>query len=351
MTKKNEPRNPTIREVAKLAHVGVMTVSRVINEHASVRPSTRKRVEAAIQQLGYRQNEAARLLKGQRAKIIGLIVPDLSDVFFASCAHTVQQLARAAGFMTLVASSERDEELEIREAELMASRMISGLLIVTSTTANNERLRNLQSVDLPIVAFDRPLPGLSSDSVLVENRVGAEEAVKHLIDHGHKRIVCLGYDEEVYTVHERVIGYRNQMQASGLTAEVAGGVSSFEQVREWVAATMAAEDRATAVFALNHRTSSYLLRALAEKKVKVPDEMAIIGFDDFELASVVTPALTTVYQSPVDLARRAMSLVLERIRSDKSVAEEPPAKIMLPTRLIVRKSCGPHPDSEIDMSI
>src|ERR1700728_1930885 len=105
---KHEGRRPTIRDVAKLARVGLMTVSRVINNHPSVRASTRKKVEAAIVQLGYRQNEAARLLKGQRAKLIGLIVPDLSDTFFASCAHTVQQIARANGYMTLVVSSERD---------------------------------------------------------------------------------------------------------------------------------------------------------------------------------------------------------------------------------------------------
>src|ERR1700761_9556812 len=108
---KTESRNPTIREVAKLARVGLMTVSRVINDHPSVRPTTRKKVEAAIEQLGYQQNEAARLLKGQRAKIIGLIVPDLSDSFFAACAHTIQHIARAYGYMTLVVASERDSEL------------------------------------------------------------------------------------------------------------------------------------------------------------------------------------------------------------------------------------------------
>ncbi len=100
--KKIEAKKPTIREVAKLAHVGLMTVSRVINHHPSVRATTRKKGEAAIAQLGYQQNEAARLLKGQRARMIGLIVPDLSDQFFAICAHTVQQMARAHGYMTLV---------------------------------------------------------------------------------------------------------------------------------------------------------------------------------------------------------------------------------------------------------
>ena len=124
---------PTIREVAKLARVGLMTVSRVINNHPGVRPSTGKKVEAAIAQLGYQQNEAARQLKGQRSKIIGLIVPDLSDIFFASCAHTVQHLAREQGYMTLVVSSGRDADLEVEQAQLMANRMVSGLLVVTST--------------------------------------------------------------------------------------------------------------------------------------------------------------------------------------------------------------------------
>src|ERR1700733_13747486 len=121
---KHEGRRPTIREVAKLARVGLMTVSRVINNHPSVRSTTRKKVEAAIAQLGYQQNEAARMMKGQRAKLIGLIVPDLSDQFFAACAHTVQQIARAHGYMTLVVSSERDANLEFQQAELMATRRV-----------------------------------------------------------------------------------------------------------------------------------------------------------------------------------------------------------------------------------
>jgi len=184
---------PTIRDVAKLARVGLMTVSRVINHHPSVRPATRKKVESAIAQLGYRQNEAARLLKGQRAKLIGLIVPDLSDSFFASCAHTLQQIARSHGYMTLVVSSERDPELEFKEAELMAERKVSGLLIVTSTRNGDERIRELQKTGLAIVAFDRPLPGADTDCVLVENRAGSEAAVQHLIGHGHKRIVCIRF--------------------------------------------------------------------------------------------------------------------------------------------------------------
>jgi LacI family transcriptional regulator len=335
-------RKPTIREVAKLARVGLMTVSRVINQHPSVRPSTRKKVEAAIAQLGYQQNEAARLLKGQRAKMIGLIVPDLSDGFFATCAHTIQHIARLHGYMTLVVSSERDPDLEFQQAELMASRKVSGLLIVTSTKPGDTRLRELQDTGLAIVAFDRPLPGTDTDCVLVENRAGAEEAVAHLIEHGHRRIACIGYDETVFTIHERVQGYIHRMNASGYKPELGFKLLTLDDVRHWLAAALVAKDRPTAIFSINHRTSGYLLRALFEQKVRVPEDMALIGFDDFDLAGIVTPPLTTVSQSAVDLARRSMGLLLDGIKGAQSGYPSSPAKIMLPATLLIRGSCGYH---------
>jgi LacI family transcriptional regulator len=340
---KPQSSTPTIRDVAKLARVGLMTVSRVINNHASVRPATRKKVEAAIVQLGYRQNEAARLLKGQRAKLIGLIVPDLSDSFFASCAHTVQQIARAHGYMTLVVSSERDADLEFQEAELMASRRVSGLLIVTSTQDGDVRLRELQNTGLAIVAFDRPLPGSGTDCVLVENRIGAEEATQHFIDHGHRRIACIGYDQETYTIHERIKGYTHQMNVAGLKPHITTDLRSLDGTRKWLTKALESKNPPTAIFSLNHRTSSFILQCLAEAKQRIPDDVAVIGFDEFELASIISPPLTTVAQSPVELTRRAMALLLEGIKKTHEGVKYEPAKIMLPVKLMVRGSCGPHP--------
>ena len=340
--RKSEKSSPTIREVAKLAHVGLMTVSRVINHHPSVRPSTRKKVEAAIHELGYRQNEAARLLKGQRAKLIGLIVPDLSDAFFASCAHTVQHLARMHGYMTLVVASERDAELEFQQAELMASRKVSGLLVVTSAHKGDDRLRELQKTGLAIVAFDRPLAGSDTDCVLVENRNGAEEATQHLIAHGHKRIVCVGYDEDTYTISQRVKGFTFYMNFSGLKPEVKFGLLTLDDVRKWLDGVLESKHRPTAIFSVNQRTSAHVLQALNERGVQVPKQMALVGFDDFDLAAVVTPPLTTVAQFPVEIAQRAMGLLLKRIQGVKDETETLRAKIMLPVKLIVRASCGEH---------
>ncbi|WP_255462538.1 LacI family DNA-binding transcriptional regulator [Granulicella sp. WH15] len=351
MKRQHTERVPTIREVAKLARVGLMTVSRVINHHPSVRPATRKKVELAIAALGYQQNEAARLLKGQRARMIGLIVPDLSDSFFASCAHTVQHMARQHDLMTLIVASERDADLEVQQAELMASRMVSGLLIVSSTRQGDERLGRLQSSGLPIVAFDRPLPGLETDSVVIENRAGAQEAVEHLIAHGHKHIACAGYDQEVYTIYERIQGYQYGMQKATLKPQIGLGLLTLDDVRSWLGKVLTGKNAPTAIFALNHRTSIFVLQALTERNIKIPEQVALAGFDDFDLSSVIRPALTTVAQSPVELAQRAMGLLLQRIHAlqaqttsaKKMDQNTTPAKIVLPARLIVRQSCGSHP--------
>jgi LacI family transcriptional regulator len=333
---------PTIREVAKLAGVGLMTVSRVINDHPSVRPKTKKKVQAAIEELGYERNEAAGLLKGQRAMMIGLILPDLGDIFFAACANTVEQMAREHGYMTLIVSSGHDPELEMQQAELMARRMLSGLLMITSGNEDDERVQKLRASGLAMVAFDRPLAGAGTDAVLIENRAGAEEAIQHLIGHGHKHIACLGYDDRAYPVRERIAGYRNAMLASGLRPEVFMKILSLEAATEWLKSSSDKPNRPTAIFSTNYRTSIFLLRALSEQKIRIPQDMAMIGFDDFELATVIAPPLTTVGQSPVALAKRAVRLLLDRIKEVRVGTESTPAKIIMPATLIVRESCGSH---------
>jgi len=336
--KKHDHRNPTILDVARVARVGRMTVSRVINDSPAVRPSTRRRVLSAIAQLGYQQNEAARMLQGKRAKMIGLIVPDLSDAFFASCAHTVQHIAHDHGYMTLVASSERDIEAEVAHAQLMATRKLSGILVVTSTQGGDERLSRLQKTGLPIVAFDRPIEGIQTDCVVVENRQGAEMASQHLIEHGHRNIACIGYDETTYTTMERVGGYLNVMRAANHKPNVVVDLDTFEKLRRWVAKACKGSGRTTAIFSLNAVLSIWILRALAELGLSVPDDVALIGFDDFELAPLISTPLTTVAQSPVAIASRAITLLLDRI--NRAGTQTDVAKIVLPMTLIVRNSCG-----------
>jgi LacI family transcriptional regulator len=334
-------RKPTIEDVARKAGVSLMTVSRVVNNATSVKESTRLKVLKAIEESGYQQNEAGRLLRGRRARMIGIIVPDISDAFFAACAHTIQQIARTHQCMTLVVSSERDEDLELQEAELMANRKVAGLLVATSILKANRRLRDLQESGIAIVAFDRPLVGITTDAVLVENRLGAEMAVRHLIEHGHSRIACVGYDSAVYPVSERIAGYSAAIAAAGLKPHIAAEMPTLKDIQAWVAKIAGTKDRPTAIFSLNHRTSADLVRAFSAASIVIPKDMALIGFDDFDLAGVLTSPLTVITQSPVEIARRATSLLFEQIKAEEK--DRICAKILLPVELKIRASCGCTP--------
>ena len=332
-------RPPTIIDVAREAKVGVMSVSRVINNHPSVKHSTRAKVMKAIARIGYSPNDAARMLKGRRGRTIGLVVPDLSD-FFSSCFHAVQQVAIRHDYQTLVVATGRNVAVEDQQLESIQNR-VAGLLIVSSGS-DGSRLKMIQESGVPMVALDRPVAGLQADAVLVENREGAEQGVRHLIEHGHKKIACVGFDSGSYTVAERIEGYKLAMRNAGLEPILLSHVNTLEAMQALVLRWSAAKDRPTAAFSLKRISSVYLIQALHVHKLRVPEHMAVVGFDDFELAEVLGTPLTVVRQTPARMARAAAELLFKKIANlqDGSATEAQSTKMLFPTDLIVRRSCG-----------
>ena len=232
LKKPQHGRPPTIIDVADEAKVGVMSVSRVINNHPSVKASTRAKVMKAIAKVGYTPNDAARMLKGRTGRTIGLVVPDLSD-FFSNCFHAVQEVAIRHGYQTLVAAAGRSVALEDAQLESIQKHRVAGLIIVTSGS-NGRRLKLLHDSGIPVVALDRPVSGLQADAVLVENREGAEQGVRHLIEHGHKKIACVGFDSGSYTVCERIEGYKLAMRSAGLQPILFGNINTIEAMQALV---------------------------------------------------------------------------------------------------------------------
>jgi LacI family transcriptional regulator len=332
-------RPPTIIDVAREAKVGVMSVSRVINNHPSVKHSTRAKVMKAIAKIGYSPNDAARMLKGRRGRTIGLIVPDLSD-FFSSCFHAVQEVAIRHDYQTLVVATGRSVAVEEQQLESIQNR-VAGLLIVSSGS-DGRRLKMIQESGVPVVALDRPVAGVQADAVLVENREGAEQGVRHLIEHGHKKIACIGFDSGSYTVRERIEGYKLAMRNAGLDPILFIQVNSLEVMQALAQRWSAAKDRPTAVFSPKRISSVYLIQALHLHKLRVPEDVAVVGFDDFELAEVLGTPLTVVRQTPARMARAAAELLFKKIANlqEGAVSETQTAKMLFPTDLIIRRSCG-----------
>lgn len=330
---------PTVSDVARLADVGAITVSRFVNGTSYVSLEKQKRIRTAIDKLGYRPNQAARILKGHRARMIGLIVPDLGDPFFGVCASAIEAFAFERGYMTLIVASQRDQEFERNEVEMMMGQNVAGLIIVPSLP--NDSLRQLAATGIPIVALDRPIfSGVTADEVVVENLGGAQTAVKHLIWHGHRRIACMGYDENFYSISHRILGYTNSMRESGLQPEIYDKANTGELVLKIVRRWKKSSKRPTAVFSLNNVTTQHLFRALQEVGLVIPKDMALVGFDDLELASLLSSPLTAVRQPAANLGTQAARLLFERIETKSPPSDSSGIKLMLPVEFIIRNSCG-----------
>jgi LacI family transcriptional regulator len=327
---------PTLADVAKIAGVGVMSVSRVVNGTRKVSPETEEKVRAAIRRIGYEPNEAARVLKGHRAKILGLIVPDLADPFFATCANAVQEAAREAGYMTLMVASSHQANVERQQAEVMMQRQIAGLIVIPTGT-DNEFYLNARASGLPIVSLDRPLENVDADAVLVDNREASMKLVQHLIGHGHKDVLCILDEYRMFTKQERLAGYMQAMREAKLQTRVCmvGPISG--SITEQLPAILSSESRPTAIFAASDLLTVEVLRLLQAMSISIPGDIALAAFDDFDAATLITPQVTVVRQPVAVLGRKAVSLLLERIEGDGSL---PASQVVLGTELVIRASCG-----------
>ncbi|HVJ08007.1 MAG TPA: LacI family DNA-binding transcriptional regulator [Acidisarcina sp.] len=330
---------PTIADVARECGVGSMTVSRVVNGGRYVSPATAKRVRAAIARLGYEPNEAARILKGQASRTIGLILPDLGDPFFSACAHAVQLLAARHGYRTLLSVCEGNVETELEELAVMKARKVAGILVIPSNKESIEPLATLRARGVPVVMLDRTLPGLDAGEVMVDNAGGAQKAVNHLVQHGHRKILCIGYNSRFNSIGQRIAGYESAMTAAGLVPQVLA-VEDDSSVGPQLLQCLRSSKPPTAIFSLNNVTTTQVLHLLQRENIQIPGDVALIGFDDFELASLLAVPLTAVNQPAGELGRSGTRMLLDWIRTGTQEMRSVDDRVVLPVELVIRRSCG-----------
>jgi LacI family transcriptional regulator len=324
-------------DVARLAGVGAMTVSRVLSGTVPVSEETARRVQKAVEQLGYRPNQLARAFRGQRSHTIGLIIPYLWDPFFANCAHAVTTVAKEHGYSVITTTSNEDPDIEYAEVEQMLQRHVEGLVAIPARFRQSRLTRSLFG-RTPVVAFDRPVSDPAVDVVLVENTSGARRIVQHLIEHGHERIAFMGLSRSLYTINARYHGYHRAMQEAGFQETLFLGCTSRDDTRRAVEDLLNGNNRPTAFFASNNLATRYVFTALLNLGVKVPVDVALVGFDDFELAELTSPPLTVVRQPAQEMGRVAASLLFERI--ERGELPQTGTRIALPVEIVLRRSCG-----------
>jgi LacI family transcriptional regulator len=325
---------PTIKDVAAGAGVSVKTVSRVLNGEASVAPSTAVRVHEAVEALGYQRNEPAASLRrrGQATSIIGLVIEDMANPFYSVLARAVEQVARDNDCLLMVASSDEDPAQEVEVIRAFCARRVDGLIVVP-TGADHSFLLPEMAAGTAVVFVDRPGVGVDGDSVVAANASGTADAVAHLLDQGHRRIGYLGDDPAVYTAAERYAGYRRALAGAGVDLDeslVRLGVSDIATAEASADDMIARPDPPTALFGGNNRLTIGALRAVRHDSRRV----AVVGFDDFELADMLDPPVTVVSQDAFAIGRTAAELLFHRLGGDR----RPSQHVILDTTLVVRGS-------------
>ncbi len=332
---------PTIKDVARVAGVSITTVSHVLNDTRFVSDELRTRVLAAMEELDYRPNVLARGLRRGETKTIGLVVPDNSNPFFAEIARTVEDVGFNAGYSVILCNSDDNLAKEAAYVEVLIAKQVDGVVFIASGSSQ-EHLAALSQQGVPYVVVDREIDGSLADVILVNNELGGYMATRHLIELGHQRIACITGPSQLTPSADRVHGYQRALREFGISEDeelvvpgdfrAQGGTVACEQLLQL-------GPPPSAIFACNDMMAIGVLRAARDAGLHVPGDLSVVGFDDIPLASVVSPALTTVAQPITELARHSVRFLLARMQS--SHEDRPTQRVVLEPQLVVRDSCGP----------
>ena len=339
----------TIRDVAAAAGVSVATVSRVANGSTNaypVRPKTRERVLEAIATLGYRPNDNARGLLLKRSGLIGLVVPDISNPYYPEVARGIEDVANEHGYKLMFCSTDRLPDRASAYIEALLLKRVDGLVIVGGGEEIRLSAPTVATYDTKVVFIGRPSTAFST--VRIDNVGAARDATEHLLGLGHRRVGFISAGTSSNTVVERRKGYREALEAHGIAFDNALVVDGdFTEAVGYAAAKqlLQLDDRPTAIFAANDRMALGAMAAISDLGLRVPEDVALVGFDDVPMSGYLRPALTTVSVSAHELGKKAMDILLADIEGRSTRR-----RVRVATQLIVRDSCGASLKDSADTS-
>jgi LacI family transcriptional regulator/LacI family repressor for deo operon, udp, cdd, tsx, nupC, and nupG len=328
----------SLKEVAARAHVSIATVSRVLNKSEKVVPETRAAVETALRDLGYRPSRVARRLrmKDGRAHLVGLIIPDIQNPFYAEIARGVEDAAYASKYALLLCNSDESLEKERFYLDVMRDESVDGLVLPPFSETDDAALEMVAS-GMPVVCVDRSLSKATTDLVEVDNYRGAVEAVNHLLDRGHRQIGLIEGRTQVSTSRERRQGYLDALAARDVPVRrelMRAGDFKQESGRVLANELLDLRKPPTALFVLNNLMTVGALAAIHQRGRRIPQDVALVGFDDLPWAEALDPPPTVVRQPAYEVGVQAMELLLKRIIDPG----RPAATVRLVPELVVRRS-------------
>ena len=313
----------TMKDIARQTGLGLATISSYFNG-GNVREKNRIKIEAAIEELHYEVNEVARGLKTNATRTIGVVIPELNNTFCAEIITGMEDVLRSHGYATIVCDCRTDRKLEQEAVEFLIRRRVDGIINMP-VDEEGKHLRKFQKTGKPIVLIDRRIQGISCDSVLVDNRKAAEDAVQCFIKNGHRNIGIIGGLEGIFTAQERLAGYSKALKEAGIPIRgslifhgdytIQGGVRGLEEL-------VRSNPDMTAVFVTNYEMTMGAMIGVNELGIKIPEQLSMIGFDNLQFARACNPKLTIVSQPTDGIAREVARIMLEHLENGKQENEE-----------------------------
>ncbi len=328
-----------IRDVAKRAGVAPITVSRCINNSGYCSQETRTRVEAAIAELGFVPNRLASGLRSKRTNTLALILTDITNPFFTTIARGVEDIASEAGYTVIFCNTDESVSKEKMYLQMLLERRVDGILLVPALNGLDS-MAFIRKQNIPIVILDRRLPELITDSVRCDSEGGAYQLTQLLLSLGHREIAILNGPKDVSTSEDRLAGYRRALAEAGIPINSKReyyGAFTQESGFEMTYKVLAEAQQLTALFAANNFIAFGVLKALQELKLRVPEDIAVVGFDDLPPALVTFPFLTVASQPAYEMGRRAIEILLKKLNEGPTDQFQ---EVVLPAEIVIRQSIG-----------
>lgn len=305
-----------MKDIARRTGLGLATISSYFNG-GNVREKNRIKIEEAIEELHYEVNEVARGLKTNATKTIGVVIPELNNTFCAEIITGMEDVLRSHGYATIVCDCRTDKKLEREAVEFLIRRRVDGIINMPVDEEGNH-LKRFQKMGKPIVLIDRKIQGIDCDSVLVDNKKAAEDAVRYFIGRGHRNIGIIGGPEEVFTAQERMAGYYKALESAGIPVResliwhgdytIQGGVRGLEELVQ-------NNPEMTAVFVTNYEMTMGAMIGVNELGIRIPEQLSMIGFDNLQFARACNPKLTIVAQPTDGIAREVAKVMLNHLEN------------------------------------
>lgn len=328
--------NVTIYDVAREASVSMATVSRVVNKNPNVKPSTRKKVLDTIERLGYRPNVIARGLASKKTTTIGAIIPDISDIFFAELARGIEDIAMMYDYNIILSNSDENKEKEIQLINTMLEKQVDGIIFMGGNITE-EHVNQFSTANVPVVLAATHDASGKIPSVNIDYEEAAYEATKLLINKGHKTPAFISGNEDIKLNAFKFVGYKRALKEAGIEIKedyIIKNSYSYDAGVSGAKKLLKLDEKPTAIFVASDEMALGVIHGIQDEGFSVPEDIAVVGFNNTRLASMVRPTLSTIVQPTYDIGAVAMRLLTKYINKEE-VSE---ANVVLPYRIIERNS-------------